>query len=85
MQGRQLFIHGVITHANLKQIDLRHGERKMTVNAITGVELESGETVHICNNLLMYLFGIGHKRFNQLEHDAMLPAPKNTEGYGKTI
>ena len=55
-QGRQLFIHGVITHANLKRINLRRGERKTTVNALTGIELESGETVHICNNLLMYIY-----------------------------
>ena len=46
-QGRQLFMHGVITHANLKRMDLRRGERKATLNALTGVELESGETVHI--------------------------------------
>ena len=84
-QGRQLFIHGVITHANLKRMDLCCGERKATANALTGVELESGETVHICNNSLMYLFGIGHKQFKKLEDDAMLPAPKNTDGYDNNL
>ena len=84
-QGRQLFIHGVITHANLKRMDLCCGERKATANALTGVELESGETVHICNNSLMYLFGIGHKQFKKLEDDAMLPAPKNTDGYDNDL
>ena len=33
----------------------------------------------------MHLFGIGHKQFKKLEDDAMLPAPKNTDGYNNNL
>ena len=40
---RQLFLHGVFTHANLRKEELRHGERKVTCNAMIGVFQKKNE------------------------------------------
>lgn len=58
---RQLFLHGVLTHANLRKEELRRGERKIAINAMTGVLNPEGETIHICNNSFQCLFCIGPK------------------------
>ena len=48
----QLFLHGMLTHANLRKEGLRRGEKKMAINAMTGVLDFEGEKVHIRNNAL---------------------------------
>ena len=58
---RQLFLHVVFTQANLRKEELRHGEREVACNAMTGVFNLEGETVHICNNSLQCLLCIGPK------------------------
>ena len=49
---RKLFLHGVLTHAHLWQIDHLRDERKTAVNALTEVLDSDGEFVHICYNSL---------------------------------
>ena len=82
---RQLFLHGVFMHANLKKEELRRGERKVACNAMTGVFNLEGETVHICNNSLQSLLCIGPKTWKRLQNDAMLPEARHTENYEDDI
>ena len=72
-------------HANLKKEELRHGERKVACNAMTGVFNLEGETVHICNNSLQCLLCIGPKIWKRLQNDTMLPDARNTENYEDNI
>lgn len=83
--GRQMFMHGVLTHANLRKVELRCGEKKTALNALTGVHDLEGETVHVCTNSLMCLFCIGPHTWKKLQKDAMLPNPKNTENYEDNV
>ena len=80
-QGRQVFLHGIITHANLRRMELPRGEKRTAVNALTGVVDDEGDVVHVCNNTLTGLFCIGFKQFKKLEKDAMIPTPKDTSNY----
>ena len=61
-QGRQVFLHGIITHANLRRIELSRGEKRTAVNTLTDVVDEEGDVVHVYNNTLMGLLFIGFKR-----------------------
>ena len=59
--GRKLFLHGVLTHGNLRKEELRRGEKRVAIYALTGVEDQDGETVLVCNNTLRALFFVGKK------------------------
>ena len=84
-EERQLFLHGVLTHANLRKEELRRGEKKMAINAMTGVLDLEGETVHICNNALQCLLCIGPQTWKRIQKDALLPAPRSTENYENNV
>lgn len=83
--GRKLFLHGVLTHGNLRKEELRRGEKRVAIYALTGVEDQDGETVLVCNNTLRALFFVGKKQWKQLQEDAMLPEPKATENYQNNV
>ena len=83
--GRKLFLHGVLTHGNLKKDELRRGERRVAIYALTGVEDQDGDTILVCNNTLRALFYIGKRQWKQLQEDAMLPEPKTTENYENNL
>ena len=80
-EGRKLFLHGVLTHGNLKKEELKRGAKRSSIYALTGVETIDGETVFVCSNTLKNLFCIGNKQWKILQTDAMLPDPKSTERY----
>ena len=62
MKASQLFLNGVLVHANLRREELRGGEKKAArINAITGVLFTDDGTVHICNNSLQCLLCVGSK------------------------
>ena len=82
---RQLFLHGVLTHAHLRQKDLRRGEKKTAVNALTGVLDTNGETVHICNNALQCLLCLGPQTWKKIKRDAMLPERMSTENFEDNV
>ena len=76
---RQLFLHRVFMHTNLRKEKLCRGERKVACNAITSDFNSEGETVHICNDSLQCLLCIGPKTWKRLQNDAILPDTRNTE------
>ena len=80
-KGRQLFLHGVLTHGNLRKEDQRRGEKRSPIYALTGVEDTEGNTIHVCQNTLRNLFAIGLKQWKQISKDAMLPSPKDIRNY----
>lgn len=82
---KKLFLHGVLTHAHLRQKDLRRGKRKTAVNALTGVLDSDGETVHICYNSLQSLLCIGPQTWKKIKHDAMLPERTSTENFEDNV
>ena len=57
--GQKLFLHGVLTHGILRKEELRRGERRVAIYALTGVEYDKGNTILVCNNTLRSLFFIG--------------------------
>ena len=83
--GRKLFLHGVVTHGNLRKEELQHGERQVTIYALTGVEDQDGDTILVFSNTLRALFFIGKRQWKQLQEDAMLPELKATENYQNNI
>ena len=82
---KKLFLHGVLTHVHLRQKDLRRGERKTAVNALTGVLDSDGKTVHICYNSLQSLLCIGPQTWKKIKHDAMLPERTSTENFEDNV
>ena len=84
-EERQLFLHGVLTHANLRKEELHRGEKKMAINTMTGVLDSEGETVHICNNALQCLLCLGPQTWKRIQKDALLPAPRNNENYENNV
>ena len=81
----KLFIHNVLTYANLRKEDLCHSKRKVAFNVMTEVLHLDGETVHICNNPLQCLLYIGPKVWKRVQKDALLPEPRSTEKYENNV
>ena len=69
-EGRKLFLHGVLTHGNLKKEDLKRGAKRSSIYALTGVKTIEGETVFVCSTTLKNLFCIGNKQWKILQTDA---------------
>ena len=80
-KGRILFLHGALTHGNLKKEELQRGAKKSAIYALTRVKIDEGETVFLCSNALKNLLCIGNKQLKCLQKDAMLLDQKCTERY----
>ena len=84
-EERQLFHHGVLTHVNLRKEELRRDEKKIAINAMTGVLDLEDEKVHICNNALQCLLCLGPQTWKRIQKDVLLPAPRNNENYENNV
>ena len=79
--GRQLFLHGAITHSNIMKQNLIRGQMRSCTFALNGVTLDDGDTVHLCHNSFRQLYCIGAKQWKKLCDEAVLPDPKNKTLY----
>ena len=86
---RQLFLHGVLTHAFIAKESIARGQKKteptFVLNSIRPNGEDAADPVRICHNAMRNLFAIGQKQWTKLRNDAALPSPKNLQNYKKMI